>query len=638
MIKTIEDIQISSQNAEIEKQQPKMQKRIEWIDWIKAIGIFLVVIGHANPDPKFRLWIYSFHMPLFFLVSGATFNPSKFKTLKECVIAKIKNLIIPYLSINIFSMIFWYIYYNYFTINEFSMINAIKAILYGHTEVIKPINGPTWFLLTLFLSEILFYVLNRGVNGDKKSLINCSVLLILIGYAESITSSKVYLPWHIGTVPIAAGLVIIGYILFDYIKKNENKLKKIKIAIPIVSVLIGGYIAVFVNKNVSMHGNQYRSLILTFSSIFFTMSGITLLLMKIKKLKLLSFIGRNTLIILSIHMPIIILIRYYMPEFKVNSWKSTIIATIVFICLLPITYLIEKFMPFLVGNFKKYNKVGKRIIYGIMVLIIIVISILSVRDKMNVIIYKKFISDQDYVAHALGGIDGFKYTNSKEALENSYKNGFRIFEVDIKLTSDNELVCVHGWKQKDYEERLGIEYNKENPIMDYNTFMSLKIQGQYTPLSFKDLSQFIMQHQDIYVMIDIGNKSYEETKKIYSKIIEDCENNDKTLQRLITAGHTTKMIKAIKECYDFDLINLYWAKKDKREEKIDTEKEFVEYCKKNGISSLSVDTTVYTKDFGEYMKKNNIILYVFTENDEKAAGTILQTVDLVGTDFINIKN
>lgn len=40
--------------------------RIEWIDMVKGVGIFLVVIGHAGNIPNVKIWIYSFHMPLFF--------------------------------------------------------------------------------------------------------------------------------------------------------------------------------------------------------------------------------------------------------------------------------------------------------------------------------------------------------------------------------------------------------------------------------------------------------------------------------------------------------------------------------------------------------------------------------------------
>lgn len=42
-------------------------KRIQWIDFIKGVGICLMVIGHADGIPStLKLWIYGFHMPLFF--------------------------------------------------------------------------------------------------------------------------------------------------------------------------------------------------------------------------------------------------------------------------------------------------------------------------------------------------------------------------------------------------------------------------------------------------------------------------------------------------------------------------------------------------------------------------------------------
>ena len=142
----------------------------------------------------------------------------------------------------------------------------------------------------------------------------------------------------------------------------------------------------------------------------------------------------------------------------------------------------------------------------------------------------------------------------------------------------------------------------------------------------------------MYVMIDLGRQDYEETKKVYSKILDDCSYNDEILQRLIVGGYSTDMIKAVKEVYKFDLINLYWASKDKREEKISTKAKFVDYCKGEGITSLSVSTNNYSDEFGEYMKNNNMIVYVFTENNQDNANKILKNADLVGTDFIQINS
>lgn len=47
-------------------------KRILWIDYCKVIGICLVLIGHTYPNNPITDWLYSFHMPLFFFISGLT--------------------------------------------------------------------------------------------------------------------------------------------------------------------------------------------------------------------------------------------------------------------------------------------------------------------------------------------------------------------------------------------------------------------------------------------------------------------------------------------------------------------------------------------------------------------------------------
>lgn len=50
-------------------------KRIEWIDVAKAICILLMIAGHTYPvGSKVRNIIFSFHMPLFFILSGYNFS------------------------------------------------------------------------------------------------------------------------------------------------------------------------------------------------------------------------------------------------------------------------------------------------------------------------------------------------------------------------------------------------------------------------------------------------------------------------------------------------------------------------------------------------------------------------------------
>ena len=63
-------------------------KRIDYLDTVKAVGIFLVFFGHIAGDlwpfgikKAFLPWkfIYSFHMPLFFFLSGIFAKPAQRK-------------------------------------------------------------------------------------------------------------------------------------------------------------------------------------------------------------------------------------------------------------------------------------------------------------------------------------------------------------------------------------------------------------------------------------------------------------------------------------------------------------------------------------------------------------------------------
>ena len=55
-----------------------MMQRKNWIDWAKAIGILLVVMGHSEySNPLVVQMIFMIHMPLFFVVSGYLFKPNK---------------------------------------------------------------------------------------------------------------------------------------------------------------------------------------------------------------------------------------------------------------------------------------------------------------------------------------------------------------------------------------------------------------------------------------------------------------------------------------------------------------------------------------------------------------------------------
>ena len=74
-------------------------KRIEWVDIARGIGIILVILGHIGIG-KVGKFIYSFHIPLFFFLSGFCFSGNNID-IKFFFKKRLKKLIILYVFLGI---------------------------------------------------------------------------------------------------------------------------------------------------------------------------------------------------------------------------------------------------------------------------------------------------------------------------------------------------------------------------------------------------------------------------------------------------------------------------------------------------------------------------------------------------------
>ena len=109
--------------------------RFKYIDYCKGIGILLVILGHTYgiPQGMYNI-IYSFHMPLFFIIFGFLFDGEKYRTtsLLSYTVKRFTDYIIPYLVfgvINLFLQILWrtVIFRESVTLND--IIHNISPIL-----------------------------------------------------------------------------------------------------------------------------------------------------------------------------------------------------------------------------------------------------------------------------------------------------------------------------------------------------------------------------------------------------------------------------------------------------------------------------------------------------------------------------
>ena len=84
-----------------------MKERIVWLDYGKTIAIYLVVLAHTALYKPAEGFIYTFHMPFFFFMSGYLFSYSKYPSYMEFVKRRFRQLLVPYVVINMITYLLW---------------------------------------------------------------------------------------------------------------------------------------------------------------------------------------------------------------------------------------------------------------------------------------------------------------------------------------------------------------------------------------------------------------------------------------------------------------------------------------------------------------------------------------------------
>lgn len=106
-----------------------------------------------------------------------------------------------------------------------------------------------------------------------------------------------------------------------------------------------------------------------------------------------------------------------------------------------------------------------------------------------------------FIAHGGGAINHSAYTDSREAVEESIRRGFRMVELDLLVTRDGFIVAGHDWKS--FRRRTGesAEAASDKP-MDLAEFRSRRIDGRYTPLDEDVIRTIFRDRPDLILVTD----------------------------------------------------------------------------------------------------------------------------------------
>ena len=164
-------------------------KRQAWLDYIKCISMFIVIVYHTPPrfDPAREVALFYIGAPVFFFAAGYVFNISKYKGFFSFLAHRARQILVPYTTFFVVFYALWLAVGRRMAGPEEMAIDTLvplKQFIMGMPDVVL---GTFWFIVALFTIQIIYYPLRKYLNGwwpfVVALLLNLSLLILP------------YLPW-----------------------------------------------------------------------------------------------------------------------------------------------------------------------------------------------------------------------------------------------------------------------------------------------------------------------------------------------------------------------------------------------------------------------------------------------------------
>lgn len=338
-------------------------QNILWVDYAKFFGIFLMIFGHIiSIDSHIYNFIYLFHMPLFFILSGYLY---KKRSKKENFTKILWGLLIPY-------YIYQFLYLplrisDLVLCHNTPFLETLIKTLYGiffvsnnNTSFFITNCSPCWFIICIVILKSTFNFLRiKPLN-----LLIVSIFAILI--SKILIQDKIWILFCIDCAILALPYFALGV----YIKEKKVKISLINNKYFLSIIIITGIIllelilhynlSIKTNKVLSFMNNEYISLILKYiAGIVGSFLVIFISSLFKTKINFIDKISKNTLFIIFFHEFILFFLRQMKIPISINSVDCLYLkvflifllsAFILYTCYLTISILEKKF-PIILGKY-----------------------------------------------------------------------------------------------------------------------------------------------------------------------------------------------------------------------------------------------------------------------------------------------
>lgn len=337
-------------------------KRKAWLDYIKFIAMFLVVVYHTPPryDNAHEAALFNMGAPVFFFAAGYLFNIARQKNFLTFLLHRARQILVPYTTFFIIFYALWLVVGRRMAGPDEMNIDTLTPLwqfVQGTPDVVL---GPFWFLAALFTMQVIYYPLSKYLKGCWPLVVSLALSLSLLVLPDvpclrywNLDKALLYMPIYalgnscrplvdkfdfskLGLTSLWCLLAVIGLGFLVVAPLSIDRAVAYVLAPEAVILVLPLYTAIC--KWLERHNGTSR-IAQTVAITGITYLALQNYLIGVIKMLVARYAGADV--------------------FDDNILLKVMIALVVMIILYPLALLIERYLPFLLGKpYKKQKALG----------------------------------------------------------------------------------------------------------------------------------------------------------------------------------------------------------------------------------------------------------------------------------------
>ena len=282
-----------------------VQRRVrhDWLDALKGIGILLVVAGHIWTRGLFRDAIYAFHMPLFFMATGAVAVATPWRIM---VSRTARGLCLPFVSFGLLLLGLDVLIEGARHVRPIfpDLWTGIRTILFA-TETLRGPFGIFWFVPCLFIARLIWNGLLMCAGGAGRPLMLAAMALAALA-AVAVDHFGGRSP--LGLLPVPAALLMIW---IGALWRNWHPGRAISLALCVLALL-----ALFWFPPLNLRAGEIGWPLIGLAGAVAITDRLAWLTRRLplRLMHQLAWVGRNSLVLMFAHLAFVHYLWAYLPK------------------------------------------------------------------------------------------------------------------------------------------------------------------------------------------------------------------------------------------------------------------------------------------------------------------------------------